>query len=240
MGVDRRGMTAGWLSGLMIGLMTLSAQAQVIQNQTVISESERQIRALLEAEKNGLRLDRVFFRDELRLPDGRLGWKIKPKAGELKPGRQSIPVEVSVNGNVATVLQVSVSLKQPTRYLVMSRPLKRGEVVRESDLQWEESELERPPAGLLDDPKRIAGQTANRQILADRPLQSEWFSAPMVVARGERVQVAAVRGALRIEATAIAQAAGRVGDTVVMENPASHRRFDARITGPGHAEVTAW
>ncbi|MBF0272178.1 MAG: flagellar basal body P-ring formation protein FlgA [Magnetococcales bacterium] len=244
MAVEERVSVKGWVSGLLMGLLTFSAsfsaQAQVLQRSDVIRESEQRIKALLDQENGGVRLERVFYRDELTLPDGKVTWKVVPSAEEWRTGRQNVPVEVSVNGKVATVIQVAVTLKQSMRYLVLRRPLKRGDVVTDADLKWEESELERPPVGLVEDPKRVVGQSVTRQIQANRPLQSDWFSAPVVVTRGERVQVAASRGGLHIETTAVAHTAGRVGETIVLENPSSRRRFDARVTGPGRAEVVAW
>ncbi|MBF0192316.1 MAG: flagellar basal body P-ring formation protein FlgA [Magnetococcales bacterium] len=243
MAAEARVSRTRWVSGLLVGLMTISAswsvQAQVLQRSDVIRESEQRIKALLDEENGGIRLERVFFRDELSLPDGKVTWKVVPPADEWRSGRQNVPVEVSVNGTVATVIQVAVTLKQSFRYLVLRRPLKRGAVVTDADLRWEENELDRPPVGLVEDPKQVVGQAVTRQIQANRPLQSDWFSAPQVVARGERIQVAAVRGALRIETTAVAQSAGRMGEVIVLENPTSRKRFDARVTGPGRAEV-AW
>ncbi|MBF0627908.1 MAG: flagellar basal body P-ring formation protein FlgA [Magnetococcales bacterium] len=231
----KRGMV-----GLLFGLISLPAHAQVIQQSEVVSATGQQIQTALEKDPDGLRLDRVFYRDDLSLPDGKVSWKIPAGVGEWRAGRQSVPVEVTVNGKVAKVVQVTALLKQSARYLVLKRPLKRGDVVTDADLKWEESELDRQPVGWVDDPKQVVGQSASRQLQANRPLQSDWFSAPQVVARGERVQVVASRGALQIESTAIAKSAGRVGETITMENPASHKKFDARITGPGRAEVLAW
>ncbi|NGZ06539.1 MAG: flagellar basal body P-ring formation protein FlgA [Magnetococcales bacterium] len=226
--------------GLMVGLLPWSASAQVLQRSEVVRESEQHIKAVLEEEGMGLRLDRLVYREELKLPDGKVSWKVTAGQNDWRAGRQTIPVEVSVNGKMVTVIQVTATLKQTSRYLVLKRPLKRGDVVSEADLKWEEGELDRPPVDLVDNPRQLAGQSATRQIPAGRPLQYEAFASPHVVARGERVQVAAIRGSLHIETVGIAKAPGRIGETIQLENPASHRRFDARVTGPGRAEVVAW
>lgn len=237
--VGRR-MARQVVTGLMVCLIPWTASAQVLQRSDVIRESESRIRALLEEQQEGLIVDRVFFREEVNLPDGQLSWKVVPGKGDWKPGRQTIPVEVSVNGKRATVIQVGANLKQSVRYLVVKRSLKRGDLVRESDLRWEEGALDRAPVDLVDNPRQLVGQAATRQIQPDRPLQSEWFTVPNVVARGERVQVAVAKSGLHIETVGIAKGPGRVGETIQLENPISHRRFEARITGPGRAEVVAW
>ncbi|MBF0262493.1 MAG: flagellar basal body P-ring formation protein FlgA [Magnetococcales bacterium] len=225
------------VSALLTGWMPGQAHAQLIHARDVARASEQQLRAMLEGDAQGLRLEKVFYRDELRLPDGPVSWKVKSDVSDWGSGRQTIPVEVLVNGKPETVIQVAAIFKQSLRYPVLKRSLKRGEVVREGDIKWMEGDVKNPPAGMVESAKDILGMSATRSVTPDRPLQAEWFSSPQVVARGERVRVVAVSGALRIESTAVAKNPGRVGEIVSMENPDSHKRFDARITGPGHAEV---
>ncbi|GAB0056858.1 hypothetical protein SIID45300_01173 [Candidatus Magnetaquicoccaceae bacterium FCR-1] len=235
--MNRFGQRIAVASLLVAGWMPNHAHAQLIHARDVARASEQQVRALLEGDAQGLRLEKVFYRDELRLPDGPVNWKIKADVNDWGSGRQTIPVEVLVNGKPEMVIQVAAIFKQSLRYPVLKRAIKRGDVVREGDIKWMEGDLKNPPAGMIEDPKEILGMSATRSITSDRPLQTDWFASPQVVARGERVRVVAVSGALRIESTAVAKNGGRVGEIVSMENPDSHRRFDARITGPGQAEV---
>lgn len=229
----------GGVAGLLAGLAVLPAEAQVMQRMEVIQQSEQQIHALLEKEGEGLRLDRVLFRDDLNLPDGQVHWKVVPN-GEWRAGRQAVPVEIAVNGKTVTVVQVQAMLKQSFRYLVLTRPLKRGEVVTEADLKAVEGELDRPSVGMLEDARQVIGQAANKSVQANRPLQNDWFTAPHVVNRGERVQVIVSKGGLRIETSGIAKSAGKLGETIAFENPISHQKFEARVVGPGRAEALVW
>ncbi|MBF0417401.1 MAG: flagellar basal body P-ring formation protein FlgA [Magnetococcales bacterium] len=235
--MNRFGQLIAVTSLLLTGWAPEQAHAQLIQSQDVARASEQQLRAMLERDTEGLRLDKVFYRDALRVSDGPVSWKVKSDVSDWVSGRQTIPIEVLVNGKPETVIQVSAIFKQAVRYPVLKRSLKRGDVVREGDIKWMEGELKNAPSGLVEDTKEILGMSVTRQVMADRPLQADWFASPQVVARGERVRVVAISGALRIESTAVAKNGGRLGEIVSLENPESHRRFDARITGPGKAEV---
>lgn len=236
---------AGWRNG-MVALVTLltgiasSAFAQVVERQVVMRESEQRLKALLEGSGGELRVSQVFFRDPLNLPDGRVDWAIRDGVGELKPGRQSVAVAVTVDGRPATVIQVAATLKQLAGYPVLRRAVKRGEVVSEADLRWEEKELDREIPGLVRDAGQVAGQAAAREIKPNRPLQEEWFGSPVAVKRGERLRVVMERGPLTIETVGVARSAGRVGETISLENPDSHRRFEARILEPGRAKALSW
>lgn len=236
------GFQQGFTSGLLLVMVLLAfpAQAQVVKRQDVIRESGERLRAMVEKSGHGMRVERVFFRDDLTLPEGKVSWSLATDAGSLNPGRQRVAVDVAVNGKVVNTIQVTATVKQLVKYLVLRRNLKRGDVVAEGDLQWEEAELEREIPGLMQDAKGLIGQATTRSVSANKPLQGDWFAAPVVVARGDRVQVAVVQGPLRIETVGVAQAAGRVGETIVLENPESRRRYSARILGPGQAQTLTW
>ncbi|MEO5331031.1 MAG: flagellar basal body P-ring formation chaperone FlgA [Magnetococcus sp. YQC-5] len=242
MGCIRQNRALGMTSGVMLLLtmLPLSASAQVIPRQEVIRASEQGLRSITEQSEKKLRVEKVFFRDELRLPDGEVTWSVRTKPETLKPGRNTIPVEISIAGKVTKIIQVAVTLKQHVKYLTVRRTLKRGDTVAESDLQWEEAELAHVVPSLVQDPSQLIGHSAIRQIQAGKPLQSEWFGTPVVVARGDRVHVTVERGVLSIETVGVAQSAGRIGETIVLENPESRRRYDARILGPGRAQTLMW
>ncbi len=230
----------GLLLALFLTLATQPLQAQVVKRQEVIRASEQQLQKVLQNSGEEMRVTRVFYRHDLPLPDGKVSFSVDSHPEELKPGRQHVAVNVAVDGKVATVIKVSATLKQRVKYLTFRRHMKRGDVVVEADLQWTQADMERAMPDLVLDSKMVIGQATTRQIPADKPLKSSWFDAPVVVERGDRVQVAAVHGALHIQAVGVAQADGRVGETIAMENPVSRRRFDARILAPGRAQVTMW
>ncbi|MBF0294372.1 MAG: flagellar basal body P-ring formation protein FlgA [Magnetococcales bacterium] len=230
----------GLLAGMLLSGIAVTAQAQVIGRQEVMREAGERLRVMVEKSGKGLRMERVFYRSDLNLPDGKVDWRVTTPVGDLAPGRNQVAVEVAVNGQAPTLIQVTANLKQRIRYLTLRRPLKRGDVVTEADLKWEEVEAERNQDGMVTDMAALVGQSAIRSLQAGKPLRIDWFDTPVVVARGERVQVVMESGPLRIEAVGVARAPGRVGETIALENPDSHRRFNARVVGPGRAQAMTW
>jgi len=56
---------------------------------------------------------------------------------------------------------------------------------------------------------------------------------PVVVQAGQTVEVTVVSGAVSVSVTAVADETGRVGDTILLTNQASGRRFTAFVTAAG-------
>ena len=63
------------------------------------------------------------------------------------------------------------------------------------------------------------------------------LTAALVVEKGQIVDVDVVSGAARVKFAATAQTSARQGDRIVLENPTTHRRFSAQLTGNKKAEL---
>jgi flagella basal body P-ring formation protein FlgA len=87
----------------------------------------------------------------------------------------------------------------------------------------------------LADPELPLGRRARRAIAAGSPVLPRMLSLRRDVERGDSVEVE-----LPGEATLTAQAEspGRTGETILLRNPLTGRRFPCRVTGVGRARVT--
>jgi flagella basal body P-ring formation protein FlgA len=56
---------------------------------------------------------------------------------------------------------------------------------------------------------------------------------PVIVKAGQTVTVEVVSGNVDVSITAVADETGRIGDTILLTNPASGRRFTATCTAAG-------
>jgi len=74
-------------------------------------------------------------------------------------------------------------------------------------------------------------------IRAGTALRAEMLENPKEVARGDTVIVNVRNGGARIEMEAQAEAAGSIGQSIPVLNPASHKRFLARVEGKGRVSV---
>jgi flagella basal body P-ring formation protein FlgA len=121
--------------------------------------------------------------------------------------------------------------------VVAAQELKIGQPVDAAQLRVET--LESAPVGgmFFSDIAAAAGRVPRRTISAGTPIRPEWLEAPKEVQRGETVQVDVIQGGAHLRLEGVAQTAGAIGDTVFVENPASKRRFPARVEAKGKVLV---
>lgn len=229
-----------WIGGLAVLFLAPLARSQEVSPDTVNRAVTEKLRTILASQKSDLRVEDVNYRYFLRLPDGNLDWAIET-APNTATGQQSVPVVVSVNGQVEKKLRVPVTLKMEVKVPVARNTLQRGQGVSPGDLEWQTLSLTRPIPDLVRNDGEVLGLAATRRINPGEPLHASWFEKPMAVERGERVRVVVANSpGLQIEATAVALDKGRIGDIIQLRNPDSQMRYEARVLSPGTVQVGTW
>jgi flagella basal body P-ring formation protein FlgA len=120
---------------------------------------------------------------------------------------------------------------------VALRDLKAGELVEAGDLQVRSAEafpFGEPVAMSIE---QAAGKILRGPVAAGSSIPLRLLQTPPEVRRGDQVRVRASSGGATIQITARAETAGSTGDTVVVLNPASGKRFRARVEGLGIVSV---
>jgi len=83
----------------------------------------------------------------------------------------------------------------------------------------------------------VAGRAARVPIPAGAAIRLDWLAPAQDVVRGDRVRVEVESGGACLKFEAIAEGSGSVGQVIAVTNPASKRRFPARVAGKGRVIV---
>ncbi len=93
------------------------------------------------------------------------------------------------------------------------------------------------PSDVLKNLDQAVGKRARRSIPAGSPIRANLVEAPREIGPGDVVQVSVVDGQAQISFQAKAQAGGRKGDTILVQNPSNGRSFKATIVDKAKVEV---
>ncbi len=129
--------------------------------------------------------------------------------------------------------RVRLTLRRPR--LIAARDLLPGTVIDTGAI--EVSALEEYPGWdtPLADPALAIGRRVRRAIAAQSPILPQLLTLRRDIERGDQVTIT-----LPGEATVTTQAesSGRTGETILLRNPLTGRRFPAKVTGAGSASMT--
>jgi flagella basal body P-ring formation protein FlgA len=136
--------------------------------------------------------------------------------------------------NPVWTLYVTVTVAESEIVATAARPLAAGQTFGPDDIRMV-SEPVSLFAGraVFYDPAAIIGAQTLMAIAAGGLITASDLVQPVVVKAGQTVTVEVVSGQVSVSITAVADETGRIGDTILLTNPASGRRFTATCTASG-------
>ncbi len=120
---------------------------------------------------------------------------------------------------------------------VLAHPVPAGQVIGHSDIDWISVRADRVRADAMMDPDAMAGLAARRALRPGEPVRAYDLQAPVVVARGETVNLVFSVPGLRLTARGRALEDAGENEIARFVNLQSNRTIDAMVEGPGRARV---
>jgi len=122
---------------------------------------------------------------------------------------------------------------------VLTRAVARGDVITDDMVRWERLAAGQVRPDTLMSADALVGQEARRTLRADTPLRALDLQAPVLINRGDTVQLVYKAGGLVLTARARALDNASEGQTARFLNLQSNRTIDAIAEAPGQARVAS-
>jgi len=135
----------------------------------------------------------------------------------------------------AVVLASAPALAQDAgpRVVVPAHDIERGQVIADADLVEQTVAPMRMRPGVVSDASALVGREARRLLHAGEPVRSDDVRMPVLVVKGSTVTMTFTVPGIVLTATGRAMSDGGLGETVVVQNPASYRQVSCIVTGAG-------
>jgi flagella basal body P-ring formation protein FlgA len=158
----------------------------------------------------------------------------------------ALPLAVTITGTLpyaqaaahcgapSWTLYVSVTIDAHMAVVVTARPITAGQTLESEDLTLKD-EPTSVYAGrsVFYHPEDAVGGTAALSLPLGTILTESNVQQPIVVQAGQSITVDAESGGVDISITGTAEESGRLGQTILITNPSSGRRFPAVVTRTG-------
>ncbi len=152
-------------------------------------------------------------------------------------GTVALRVRVRVNGKKDGLLTLQGWVDRFSRVVCARRPVTYGSILTHADLELKRVNMSNYPAGLITNLASAVGQVCKVTLYPGNPLRDCMLATVPLVARGERVEILATTGGLRVSTVGIAKTAGGMGQQVQVQNIHSGRTVVGRVTGDATVEV---
>jgi len=133
---------------------------------------------------------------------------------------------------------VAASPDAGVRVVVPARDIPRGQTISEDDLTYATVPGNALMAGVVTSIAAAKDMEARRMLRAGETFRADDVRHPVVVTKGETVTMLFNAPGVTLTATGRAMGEGGVGDTVMVQNPASFRMINGVISAPGTVVAT--
>jgi flagella basal body P-ring formation protein FlgA len=134
----------------------------------------------------------------------------------------------------AWVLYVTVTIDAHMAVVVAARPIAAGQTLQSDDLTLRDEPISLYAGrSVFYHPEDAVGAMAVMSLPLGSLLSDSNVQQPVVVQSGQSLTVDAQSGGVDISITGTAEQSGRIGDTIIVTNPSSGKRFPAVVTRSG-------
>ena len=166
---------------------------------------------------------------------GVLELRVSNRAGRLRCGRNSVPVETVVDGSVYSTTQVSIVVRAFAPVRIATEAIPKSAEITGANTRTEQREITNLPADIL--LRDLPGiMTAAVPISKDAVLRESWVCAPPAIRSGDNVTVVVTGGLVCVTDKGVAASDGRVGDRLKVRM-GDAREIRGTVAGPGVVEI---
>lgn len=149
-----------------------------------------------------------------------------------------LTVRIRCNGDTPWSIFVPAHVNLYLDVVVAKHPVKRNNLLQDSDLMLAERDISALGQGYYLDLKQVVGAQATRTLSAGQPVLSSQIRTPPMVKRGDQVVIRARSGAISVRMPGEALTDGSHGQQIRVRNLRSQRVVRARVVAPGQVEVS--
>ena len=173
--------------------------------------------------------------------DARLAMKDCPGKleAELKSrnsiGRVNIHVSCNQQNPWSLYVPVDVDLFRPI--VTTIAPIAKGARLTRAGLEMREVNISQLNGAYFSVMEEVIGMQAKRLIRADKAVIANYLEPPLLIKKGEQVQMTARSGGLVVKIAGVALMDGHKGQQISVRNNQSKRVVEARVSGPGQVVI---
>ncbi|HUO93317.1 MAG TPA: flagellar basal body P-ring formation chaperone FlgA [Rhizomicrobium sp.] len=123
------------------------------------------------------------------------------------------------------------------RIAVPAHDIERGETITDADVVMQATTPDRLRPGVVVDTAALIGHEARRMLRAGEPVREQDVRMPILVVKGSTVTMTFAEPGIVLTATGRAMSDAGLGESVMVQNPASFRQVSCIVTGAGQVRA---
>ncbi len=152
--------------------------------------------------------------------------------------RSRVSIHVQCETPTSWSLYVPVKLQRYAEVYVSSESVSKGNTIDNGHLQKVSVDILKLRSGYFDKADDVVGMVAKKNIRVGTILANSHIRAPLIIKKGDKVDILAKTGEIEIRMTGKALNAGAMGEQIKVTNLSSKRMLQATVIKPGLVKVS--
>jgi flagella basal body P-ring formation protein FlgA len=232
-------------NGIDLTQLALHIPAKVVVTRNYIEISQEKIKILVSdyIQKNILKdhadgsIKDIQVADSLKLPNGRITFKVIPPRNRDLLGKIPFSVHFDVNGKFYKRVWATATVEVLAEVVITKKPVGRHKPITEDDIELLKMDLAKLPSGVITDPEAVLGKRTRRAVGAKTVLRADLVEFPPLVKRGDVVVIVVETSGLKITTLGQVKKKGRLGESIPVMNYDSKKILYARVLDSSTVKV---
>ena len=232
-------------NGIDAARLLLYMPAKVVVTRSFITISQEKIKALVSdyilnnilSLRKDARIKNIKVASGLRVPTGRISYKVSPPRKRNLLGKVPVSVTFSVDDKLYKRVWATVTIEEFATVVVTKKPLGRYKPITEDDIELQKLDLAKLPSNAITDPNAVLGKRTRRAIGTRAVLSSNMVEFPPLVKRGDVVVIVAESDGLKITTLGQVKKKGRLGERIPVINFDSKKILYAQVLDSNTVKV---
>lgn len=182
-------------------------------------------------------IPKINLNEDLVVPSGKNSIHVSFTPGERFRGRATAKVDIAVNNQRYRQYYVSGEVKLYGTSVVVAKKVERGKTVQMEDLRVENAVISEAPPHMVSEVADAVGMEAVVDLQPGSILNESMLKAPVIVNRGDLVNIVLEMRNLRVEAKGIAKQRGARKQVIKVLNINSQKIIYAQIINDNEVRV---
>jgi len=175
---------------------------------------------------------------EIVAPSGEVSVRPRLVGSAARLGANSIALDAMLDGKIVATTSAVIDVRAVAEVLVAAESIPQGTPVTDANTVTQPRDISRTPTAITGLRSDSAGRfVARRTIGAGSVITTADIEPPLVVRRGDRVDVLLTCGGITLRTTAEVRQDGRPGEIVQVRPAVSQADIRARVIGPNTVSV---
>ena len=232
-------------NGIDLTQLALDIPAKVVVTRNFIEISREKIKMLVSdyIQKTILKdhadgsIKDIQVADSLKLPNGRITFKVIPPRNRDLLGKIPFSVHFDVNGKFYKRVWATATVEVLAEVVITKKPVGRHKPITEDDIELLKMDMAKLPSGVITDPEAVLGKRTRRAIGAKTVLRADLVEFPPLVKRGDVVVIVLETSGLKITTLGQVKKKGRLGESIPVMNYDSKKILYARVLDSSTVKV---